>query len=186
MYTKGRPARAALLVSVLTAVACAPSAPPDLKSAEVVIPMLDSMRVSLENGEAEVYEDGSLVWRAGLTDWVLPVDADADGDEDALAVTFDTGAGSGVFYSLTLFTLDGAGWRSPGAWTWRSSVGLGDRVRVRAATVDRAAVELHLTEHGPDDPLCCPTLETVRRWRIDPDALRLEPTDDPPTTGDAG
>ncbi len=72
--------------------------------------------------------------------------------------------GSGTFRELALFE------STPGsaAWQWQRAVALGDRVRVRAMTLDDHTAELHLTEHGPDDAMCCPTEQVVRRFRVTP------------------
>ncbi len=176
-------------VAVLLAVSAGcfgepPEAPP-LESAELVVPAFDSAVVGLEEGRGEVTEGGSVVWTVGLTDWVLRYDVDEDGDEDAVVVTYGSGGGSGMFYELTLFSFDRDGPRDAGRWTWQATSPLGDRVRMRAATLDGSTVELHLTEHGPDDPQCCPTVETTRRWRVEEGVSGLTALDPATTEGRA-
>lgn len=184
----GATARRAMCASALVAASACfgpPPEPPPLESAELVLPGFDSARVVLEDGSAEIVEDGAVVWSAGLSEWIVRHDVDGDGDEDVLAVTFGTGGGSGVFYDLTLFTLERSGARDAGRWLWRSSSALGDRVRVRALTLGGSTVELLLIEHGPDDPQCCPSVTVTRSWRIEDGAVGLTALDPSPATGDA-
>jgi hypothetical protein len=105
-----------------------------------------------------------VVARGGITDWVIEGDPDGDESTEALAVAWVSGGGSGTFRELALFE------STPGsaAWQWQRAVALGDRVRVRAMTLDDHTAELHLTEHGPDDAMCCPTEQVVRRFRVTP------------------
>jgi hypothetical protein len=43
---------------------------------------------------------------------------------------------------------------------------LGDRVRVTSLTIESGELLVTLVSHAPTDPLCCPTLETTRRFRL--------------------
>jgi hypothetical protein len=133
---------------------------------EVVLPGFDSVRVRLAEGAGEAMgSEGVRVARAALTEWRVVDDLDGDGRTDALVVGWSSGGGSGTFVELVHFVLrDRRG--APSAWEWQGSLPLGDRVRVRAMTMTDGVVELHLTEHGPDDPMCCPTREAVRSYRV--------------------
>lgn len=143
-----------------------PVEPPPLGEVEVVLSGFDSLRVQLEDGAGEVTSrDGVLIARASLTEWRVVGDLDRDGRLDALVVARSTGGGSGTFVDLMHLVLVDAGDASS-AWGWAGAVPLGDRVRVRALTEADGRVELHLTEHGPDDPLCCPSVDTVRTFDL--------------------
>ncbi len=176
-----RALRAGSVLGALCAAGCgAPDtaempADPSLDDAEVVLAGFDSIRVRMIDGTGEVTgDDGSVTVRAGLTDWRLLDDIDGDGVLDGLAVAWSSGGGSGTFMELVHFALIRQG-RASGRWVWHGAVPLGDRVRVRAMTRTDAVVELHVTEHGPDDPLCCPTAEAVRLFEMREGVLR--PTD---------
>ena len=173
-----RALRAGSVLGALCAAGCgAPDtsdmpADPSLDEAEVVLAGFDSIRVRMIAGTGEVAgDDGSVRVRAGLTDWRLLDDVDGDGALDALVVVWSSGGGSGTFMELVHFALVRQG-RESGRWVWRGAVPLGDRVRIRAMTRTDAAVELHVTEHGPDDPLCCPTVEAVRVFEMHEGVLR--------------
>lgn len=139
---------------------------PRLESAEVVLPGFDSAVIRLVEGTGELRDaSGTMIVEAGLTDWRAVGDLDGDGSTEAIVVLWSSGGGSGTFMDLALFALESGGWMSDGAWRWQASLPLGDRVRVRALTVDGETVEVHVTRHGPDDPMCCPTDQAVLRFR---------------------
>lgn len=161
--------RASVFCALLLASACGnrDSVPPPLESVDLTLPGFDSAVVALVDGAGERRdESGTLVAEAGLTDWRAVGDFDGDGSSEAIVVVWSSGGGSGTFMELALFTMEPGGWLSDDAWRWRASRPLGDRVRVRALTVDGTLVEVHLTRHGPDDPMCCPTEKAVVRFRV--------------------
>jgi hypothetical protein len=160
----------AALCSLIVVVACRGNdrALPPLDSASMVLPLWDSATVMLVKGTGELRDASGLrVAEAGLTDWRAVGDFDANGSEEAVVVAWSSGGGSGVFVELALFGLERGGWMSDDVWRWRASAPLGDRVRVRALTVDGDVVEVHLTRHAPDDPACCPTQEDRLGFRVE-------------------
>lgn len=168
-------AECAFLLACVFAAACsAPEAGelPSPDGAEIVLPEFDSLRVRLVEGAGEVFgPDGVLVARVGLTEWQMIDDLDGDGRTDAVIAGWSSGGGSGTFVELMHFIL-GDDDSSDVVWVWRGSVPLGDRVRIRAMTVTGRRIELHLTEHGADDPLCCPTVDVVRGFEVTDGVLR--------------
>jgi hypothetical protein len=48
---------------------------------------------------------------------------------------------------------------------------LGDRLRVHALTIVDSEIVLDVTMHAPDDPMCCPSLRSIRRFRLERGAL---------------
>ena len=148
--------------------ACGEAAPPpSLQDAQIVFTGFDSVTMELRRGEGEAVEGDMVVARGGITDWVIEGDPDGDESTEALAVAWVSGGGGGTFMELALFELT----PGSGAWRWQGAVALGDRVRVRAMTLDDDTAELHLTEHGPDDAMCCPTERVVRRFRVTPSGI---------------
>jgi hypothetical protein len=165
-----RAPRASAFCALLLTAACGArdSALPPLESAALVLPGFDSAVVALTDGAGERRDgSGTLVAEAGLTDWRAVGDFDVDGSTEAIVVVWSSGGGSGTFMDLALFTMEPGGWMSEASWRWRASRPLGDRVRVRALTVDGTLVEVHLTRHGPDDAMCCPTEQAVLRFRAE-------------------
>lgn len=101
---------------------------------------------------------------------------DLDGDETdeaVVALAHDAG-GSGVFIYLAVVR------ESDGEPDNRVTLSLGDRVRVTALSIDDGKILAELVEHGPDDPMCCPTSEVHREWLLQAGELvELEPVVEP-------
>jgi len=98
---------------------------------------------------------------------------DIDGDGSAeVAVTLgcNTG-GSGVFVVLALM-----GTSEADTLVCRGTALLGDRVRPLSLQVEKGGVEVDMITHGPDDPMCCPTLRVRRsyEWKNGTLTLRSE------------
>jgi hypothetical protein len=137
-----------------------------LEEAAVTLPSFDSVAVQLQSGRGEVeLDDGTIVLRATLTDWRAIVDIDGDGSPDAVAVVMSHAGGTGTFMELAVFALNGR------RWIWRGSVSLGDRVSVRVLAVEGDTVLVRMVTHGPEDPMCCPTFQEERRFRLGPGGL---------------
>jgi hypothetical protein len=80
-------------------------------------------------------------------------------DIGALVFTTETG-GSGTFFELALLT------RGERDWENTHSVLLGDRVTVKAVTIATDTIVVDMITHGPNDPRCCPTLESRKRFAV--------------------
>jgi hypothetical protein len=154
-------------------VGCAePTPPPRVGDVDVVLPGFDSLRVRLVDGSGEVRgSDDVVVARVGLTDFRVVDDLDGDGLTDAVVIGWSSGGGSGTFIELMHFVAHGDR-VSDVVWTWAGSVLLGDRVRVRALAATGDRIEVHTTEHGENDPLCCPTVDVLRVYGVSDGILR--------------
>jgi hypothetical protein len=100
-----------------------------------------------------------------LPDSVAFGDLDADGDADAAAVLAASGGGSGTFLYLVAVEND------QGRPRHVATAELGDRVQVESVMIESGEIVVSLLTHAPTDPLCCPTQETVRRFRLEEGAL---------------
>ncbi len=130
----------------------------ELDRARVRLPVLGDSAVTLLAGVSDDPERRRYVLRVGGFD----AEGDFDGDgrrERAVLVTANTG-GSGVFVHVVAY---GSG--SLGA-EQEAVLELGDRVQLNRFEAEGDTLLLDVTEHGPDDPLCCPTRRTTRRYRI--------------------
>ena len=93
-------------------------------------------------------------------------DLDHDGVPDAVIVLESDPGGSGVFFDLAP-VLNRGGQPLPLA-----AVALGDRVQIRSVHIaEDGIVHIDMRKHGPNDPLCCPTLDVVMTYRLDGDRL---------------
>jgi len=103
-----------------------------------------------------------------LTDKVAYGDLDADGTEDAVAIIETDPGGSGVFFELVAVVATPAGARPV------ASVSLGDRTDVTGISIAEGLVNVDLVTQGPEDPMCCPTAQEHRLYRLVDGALVRE------------
>jgi len=82
------------------------------------------------------------------------------GKEAGAAVLVTSTAGTGTFFDLALVMKEAAGWVNT------DSVPLGDRVKVHSVEIENNEIVVAMTTHGPDDPMCCPTLEVKKRFSV--------------------
>jgi len=80
-------------------------------------------------------------------------------DIGAVVIATETG-GSGTFYELALLT------KGPKGWVNSDTVLLGDRVKVNAVAIEANRIVVDMKTHGPNDPQCCPTRESTKRYAV--------------------
>lgn len=151
--------------------------PTAVEAAELSIEMLGGLTyrgildqpVTLSGGlfEGEPFVEGGAS-RPTVSLMAAPVaygDLDGDGRADAAALLVSDSGGSGDFVYLAVVE-----WRD-GQPVNTASALLGDRVQVKSLAVADGLIQAELLSHGPDDPACCPTLETTRKFRWQGDQL---------------
>ncbi len=52
-----------------------------------------------------------------------------------------------------------------------ASIKLGDRVKLRSVLIESGEITVDMVTHGPDDPMCCPTVEATQKYRLQGDTL---------------
>lgn len=87
-------------------------------------------------------------------------DLTADGINEAAAVVSEYHGGTGVFVFLAVYA------EQDNEAVFQTSVFVDDRPEIGELEIENNEVRLQATVHGPDDPMCCPTLETVRHYRL--------------------
>jgi len=92
-------------------------------------------------------------------------DLDGDGVEDAAVVLATSGGGSGTFISLEAVIND------KGTPNHVATAFLGDRVEVKSVAIESGKITVDMVTHGPDDPMCCPTIEATQKYRLQGDKL---------------
>jgi hypothetical protein len=95
---------------------------------------------------------------------------DGDGAPDAAVLIATSTGGSGTFLDLAAVLNRG---NQPAS---DAIAFLGDRVLVDRVRIRDGEVQLDLTMHGPADPMCCPSVEATRRFRlVDGELVEIEP-----------
>ena len=92
-------------------------------------------------------------------------DVNGDGVDDAAVILVANPGGSGTFYHLAVVVNQG------GTPKHVASQSLGDRIIVKSISIKSGEIVLNMTVHGPNDPLCCPTLEVTRTYKLQEDTL---------------
>jgi heat shock protein HslJ len=154
----------------------------DLDSATYLSTWFPSGKVTLSNGEhREPASPGSaseIVVK--LTD--KRAFGVVNGKETGAVVLYTQGGGTGTFWDLALLSKGAEGWVNT------DTVLLGDRVKFSSIKINDDRIVLSLTVHGPEDPICCPTLEVEKRFavqgnRLVPDAGEAQKGDPWPVVG---
>jgi uncharacterized membrane protein len=92
-------------------------------------------------------------------------DLTGDGNDETVVMLAHNAGGSGV--SIYLAVLQGTR-RGPENI---ATVRLGDRVKVLDLEISDGKLASQLVEHGPKDPMCCPTVKVRREWLLADDEL---------------
>jgi heat shock protein HslJ len=83
-----------------------------------------------------------------------------NGRQTAAVILVTDPGGSGMFYDLALLRREAEGWVNT------DSVFLGDRVKVHSVAIENDRIIVAMRVHGPNDPMCCLTLEANRRFSV--------------------
>lgn len=105
-----------------------------------------------------------------------------NGRDAAAVILFTNSGGSGTFFDLALLV------RVNTEWINTDVAFLGDRVTIHSLTFENEAIIVDMTGHGPDDPMCCPTLRQEQRFTVEDNRLvktagRNRDSGDQPLTG---
>jgi uncharacterized membrane protein len=132
-----------------------------LENAEYLSEWVDGGRVQLEDGE---YRHPETHLRIRLLTHAAG-DLNGDGQGDAAVVLITDPGGSGEFCDLAaVLNVDGEPRNV-------ASHPLGDRVRLDSIAVVAGQVNLTMVTHGPNDPMCCPTLAVTATYELRQGAL---------------
>jgi len=138
-----------------------------LKSAEYPSDLPAGKKVRLMDGRYEEAIQAGAATRLVIT--LHPVyahgDLNGDGADDAAVVLVANAGGSGTFYHVVAVLNEGGTPRPLAA------ASLGDRVKVENVSIMSGATVIQMVTHGPQDPLCCPTQQATRSFRLQGDSL---------------
>lgn len=134
-----------------------------LRNAKYQLGTPDTLQVvQLKNGEFESGVEGSAEFvSVKMLNFVASGDLNGDGRLEAVALVSENYGGSGVFVFLTVYA------DVNGTLTFQSSLLVDDRPQPNELSIADGEVLLDVLTHGPEEPMCCPTLRTTRRYRLD-------------------
>jgi hypothetical protein len=125
--------------------------------------------VQLTNGEFENEElryMAKLVNRPGL---IAMGDIDGDGEDDAAVLVTMNSGGSGQFVYLASMIQ-----QNDGSYENVASTLLGDRVGVQNLAIEDGQIAVNMITHGPEEPLCCPTMEVTEVYNLRPQLVLVD------------
>ncbi|GAB4418438.1 MAG: hypothetical protein Kow002_05370 [Anaerolineales bacterium] len=131
-----------------------------LRNAEYQLGLLDQIRtVQLTDG---VFQEGAEAdFIAVRMQEILAVgDLDGDGSNEAVVPVAENYGGSGVFVFLAVYTFEN---NQP---IFLTSVAIDDRPIIEALSIENREIYLAATIHAFNDAMCCPTLATMRHYRL--------------------
>jgi len=92
-------------------------------------------------------------------------DLNNDGKEDAAVIVYSSGGGSGGFRDLAVVI------NESGKPSGLTSKFLGDRVMINSITIQSGVITLDMVVHGPEDGLCCPSVEKIFKYELSENQL---------------
>ena len=136
--------------------------PKDVKNSLYELGGTDTLRqVQLVDG---VYTEGQPgdpdYLEVRVNDDIAIGDLTADGINEAAAIVSEYHGGSGVFVFLAVYS------EQDGEAVFDNSVFVDDRPKIDGIKIEDNEIRLLATVHRLDEPMCCPTLETVRHYHL--------------------
>ena len=119
-------------------------------------------RATLRNGSYRRGPDGrGGIFSLGLREpYILFSDLNKDGVEEAIVLLDLSGGGSGCFTYLAIVN------QLNSTPNHLDSVSIGDRIEIKSLQVIDGTIKINLITQGPDDPMCCPTLNTTWYYQL--------------------
>ncbi len=123
--------------------------------------------VKLVDGKYQA-ASGEAPLSVGMAEPIAFGDLNGDNNDEAAVVLGENTGGTGTFQSLIVVT------SQAGAPVQVAAFHLGDRVRIEAITIQDQRVTIDMIVHGPQDPLCCPTVPVSETFRLTRTGLRID------------
>jgi immunoglobulin-like protein involved in spore germination len=102
-----------------------------------------------------------------VSDFIAVGDLNADGTQEVAALISENYGGTGVFVFLAVYTNEN------GTLTFQNSTMVDDRPKLNTLSIEGGEIFLDAVIHGPDEPMCCPTLRTTRHYRFTDNQLDM-------------
>lgn len=143
--------------------------PDSLKNMTYTLDSFEGMAVTLKDGKfgGQVEGQEGSEFDVGMLD--QRAIGQINGNDAAAVVLYSNSGGSGTFLDLAL-VLDLNDKPANVA-----TANLGDRVKVNGISIEKDTIRVDMTVHGPEDPMCCPSLNVKRSFVLQGSAL-IEPS----------
>jgi immunoglobulin-like protein involved in spore germination len=140
-----------------------------IRNAQYQLGATDALQVvQLTDGTFEQGTPGSDDFMSiVVTDFAALGDLNDDGIDEAVAMISENYGGTGVFVFLAIYS------KVDGTWTFQTSNMVDDRPQLNALSIENDEIFLDAVIHGIDEPMCCPTLRTTRRYRFVDNLLEM-------------
>ena len=134
----------------------------ELRNTQYQLGATDDLQVvQLTDGKVEQGTPGSDDFMSiVMTEFVAIGDLNEDGTEEAVALISENHGGTGVFVFLAVYS------KMDGTWTFQTSNMVDNRPKLNALSIENNEIFLDAVIHGIDEPMCCPTLRTTRRYHF--------------------
>jgi heat shock protein HslJ len=140
------------------------SAPTPEELASATYSGIEESPVTLTGGrwEGEPYaEGGASRPSVGLAkDFYLQGDLDGDGNDESVALLWQSSGGSGTFDYIAVMD------RENDAVQNRATAGIGDRVQVRSGRIEDGLIVLDVVQQAAGEAACCPSQLASRSWSL--------------------
>ena len=169
--TPSKPPQPKEAVAAVTALPAATQAPvPDLteallKNAKYELRDLGAFQLAEGRYEQKYGEGATQVNRATFQRAALG-DLDSDKAADAAVILTWNSGGSGTFVNLFAVV------NKSGIPQQSAAELLGDRVQVKSLSIVEGRIVVQMVGFGPTDPLCCPSQEMTRTYRLEGNTLK--------------
>jgi hypothetical protein len=139
-----------------------PDAAAEIRNAQYELGAADTPQVvQFTDGKFEQGTSGSDNFMSvALTDFVAVGDLDEDDRDEIAALVSENYGGTGVFVFLAIYEYVN------GTPTFQTSTIVDDRPQLNEVSIENGEIFLDALVHGTDDPMCCPTLKTMRHYRL--------------------
>jgi hypothetical protein len=136
--------------------------PEQVRNSQYQLGFSDQIRtVQLKDGQ---YQEGSLndtdYLSVSVTDFIARGDLNGDGENEAVAIVAENYGGSGTFVFLVVYQ-----YLNEKA-AFLTSIFLDDRPLINHLAVENGEIFIDVVVHDKEDPMCCPTYATTRRYLL--------------------
>lgn len=130
----------------------------------------EDIQVTLKDGEFRepIAPDSASENVVQLMDLKAIGDVTGDGVDDAAVLFWNNSGGSGTFIYLAVVTGE------DGQVSNLATTLLGDRVQVESLAIESGKIIVDSVQHGPDDPMCCPSEKVREIYALEGDTMDQE------------